>query len=67
MQELGIFNKTKNLPNSGISMPCLEDFYIQFKAKIALNPFFFNYQKYPVTPDISILFFVEWCGLVVGI
>jgi len=24
----------------------LEDFYIQFKAKIALNPFFFNYQKY---------------------
>jgi hypothetical protein len=27
-------------------MPCLEDFYIQFKAKIALNPFFFNYQKY---------------------
>jgi hypothetical protein len=46
MLEFGIFNNTKNLPNNGISMPCLEDFYIQIKAKIASNPFFFNYQKY---------------------
>jgi hypothetical protein len=46
MQELGIFNKTKNLPNTALICRCLEDFYIQFKAKIALNPFFFNYQKY---------------------
>jgi len=44
MQESGIFSNTKNLPNSSIAMQCLEDFYIQFKAKIALNVVLLNNQ-----------------------